>query len=70
MNTELRVISESTAELLLPHSCPTCAGSLELRISADGVRTFCPVCHTIGRPRLQQAETGGFVLDFRDAGRA
>jgi hypothetical protein len=70
MNTELRVISEGTAELQLPHACPTCAGSLELRISADGVRSFCAICHTIGRPRLQQYEQGGFVLDFRDVGAA
>ncbi|MDP1823074.1 MAG: hypothetical protein Q8L48_07530 [Archangium sp.] len=70
MNTELRVINEGTAELQLPHSCPTCAGPLELRISADGVRSFCATCRSIGRPRLQQSEMGTFVLDFKDIGRA
>ena len=70
MNTELRVISEGTAELQLPHACPTCGGALELRISTDGVRSFCSICHTIGRPRLQQFEQGGFVLDFADLGAA
>lgn len=66
MNTELRVINEGTAELELPHSCPTCGGALEVRISPDGVRSFCATCHTIGRPRLQQYEEGAFFLDFRD----
>jgi hypothetical protein len=70
MNTELRVISEGTAELQLPHACPTCAGPLELRISADGVRSFCATCHIIARPTLSQYEEGGFVLDFKDLGRA
>lgn len=65
-NPELRVISEGTAELELPHSCPTCGGALELRISPDGVRSFCGVCHFIGRPRLQQFEEGTFFLDFRE----
>jgi len=65
MNTELRVISEGTAELALPHSCPTCQGALELRISPDGVRSFCGTCHVIARPRLQQVEDGAFSLDFR-----
>ena len=70
MNTQLRVINEGTAELQLPDACPTCAGSLELRISAGSVRSFCGTCHTIGRPRLQQQEAGSFVLDFTNIGRA
>lgn len=68
MNTELRVIKEGTAELQLPNACPSCAGALELRISAEGVRSFCATCHSIGRPRLQQYEQGGFVLDFTAVG--
>ena len=70
MNAELRVINEGTAELALPHSCPTCAGSLELRISPEGVRSFCKTCHVIGRPRLQHLEEGGFTLDFRHVAQA
>ena len=70
MNTELRVINEGTAELQLPHACPSCAGSLELRISAGGVRSFCSTCHTIGRPRLEHHEHGGFVIEFKDVARA
>jgi len=69
MNSELRVISEGTTELQLPHACPTCAGALEVRISADGVRSVCLPCRTIRRPRLHQG-VDGFVLDFRDVARA
>lgn len=69
MTTEVRVISEGTAELQVPHSCPTCDGALELRISPDGARSFCATCHTIGKPRLHQDPHHGIALYFRDVGR-
>ena len=35
-----------------------------MRISAEGVRSFCGTCHVIARPRLQQVDEGAFSLDF------
>jgi len=70
MTTEVRVISEGTAELQLANSCPSCEGALELRISPDGARSFCAACHTISKPRLRHTPHEGFSLQFRDVARA
>lgn len=70
MDAQLRVIGERTAELELPNACPTCAGTLELRISPEGVRSFCNICHVIASPRLHSDGRSGFLLDFRDVGLA
>jgi hypothetical protein len=70
MPTEVRVISEGTAELQLAHACPTCDGALELRISPDGARSFCATCHTIGKPRVHKDAHAGYSLQFPHVGHA
>lgn len=67
---EVRVIDEGTAELLVPAACPTCEGALEIRISADGVRSFCATCHAIGRPHLSRDPHEGLRLQFKHVARA
>ncbi|MFZ5438428.1 MAG: hypothetical protein ACOZQL_00400 [Myxococcota bacterium] len=70
MTPEVRVIDEGTAELQLPAACPTCEGALEIRISVDGARSFCGVCHAIGRPHLTRDPHQGLQLQFRTVARA
>lgn len=55
------MVDERTAELTLTAACPTCGGDVLLRVSPDGARTYCPVCHVIAKPKVAFGP-GGLVL--------
>jgi len=55
------IVGEKTAEMTLPNACLTCGGAVQLRVSPDGVRTYCATCHTISKATLGVQE-GGLVV--------
>lgn len=61
MVPEVTIVNERTAELTLTAACPTCGGDVLLRVSPDGARTYCPVCHVIAKPKVTFGP-GGLVL--------
>jgi hypothetical protein len=61
MVPEVTILGERTAELTLPGACPTCGGDVQLRLSPDGARTWCPACHVIGKTKVAFGP-GGVVL--------
>lgn len=68
---EMKVINEGTAEFELSDACPTCEGTLELRVSSgDGAWTFCNTCHVIGHPKVFRDPKNGYSLQFENVGYA
>lgn len=62
--TELTVIDEATSEASLPEACPSCDGKLSVRLSPEGIFTFCPQCHLVGRAHLETDANGGTTLQL------
>ena len=68
--TELTVIDEATSEASLPQACPSCDGKLSVRLSPDGIYTFCMQCHLVGRASLETDEDGGTSLQLLPSAKA
>lgn len=56
--TEIEVIDEHTSDAKLPDACPICEGRLDVRVSPDGVFTWCGHCHLIGRGDVLRNDDG------------
>jgi len=57
----VNMVGDHAAETVLKEACPICDGDLQLRISAEGARTWCPTCRLIMHPRVQVTPEGLFL---------
>lgn len=55
------IVGEKTAEVTLPNACVTCGGPVQLRVSPEGARAYCAVCHSITRATVEW-KAGGLML--------
>lgn len=67
MVPEVTIVDERTAEMTLAAACLTCGGDLLLRLSPDGARTYCPVCHVIAKPKVRFGPGGLALMPERPA---
>jgi hypothetical protein len=44
-----------------------CGGDVQLRVSPDGARTYCPTCHVIAKPKVFFSPHGFHLAEERPA---
>ncbi|MEW6435398.1 MAG: hypothetical protein AB1730_28210 [Myxococcota bacterium] len=67
MVQEVTIVNERTAELTLTAACVMCGGDVQLRVSPDGARTYCPTCHVIAKPKVFFSPHGFHLAEERPA---
>jgi hypothetical protein len=67
MVPEVTILGERTAELLVPGACPLCGGDVQLRVSPDGARTWCPACRVIAKSKVSFGAEGVVLTPERPA---
>lgn len=68
--TDIRVIDENTSDAKLRGACPSCAGTLDVRVSPEGVFTSCSTCHTLGRGKVMKGTHDGMGIWLRSGATA
>lgn len=58
MVPEVTLFGERTAEFTLAGACVACGGDVQLRVSPDGARTWCPTCRIIAKPKVGFGKDG------------
>lgn len=64
--SEVHLIDELTGDSRVDRACPTCGGTLDVRVTGGSVFTACTGCRSLGRGRLVRASRG-FGLSLHTA---